>query len=96
MGSSAATPEFLTRIAELLEDEDWGVRIAAAWAVESMGSSAATPEFLTRIAELLEDEDRDVRLAAARAVEAMLDIRLFRRGSTLTAERLATLTDPTR
>jgi len=95
MGSTAATTEFLSQIAKLLEDRDWYARDAAIWAVGKMGSTAATTEILSRIAKLLEDERWYVRDAAAEAVEAM-GIRLFRRGSTLTAERLATLTDPTR
>ena len=97
MGSSAAVPEILTRIAELLEDEDEYVREAAAKAVGGMGSSAAVPEILTRIAKLLKDEGLMVGLEAAVAFDAISrDCRLFRRGSTLTAERLATLSDPTR
>jgi hypothetical protein len=70
MGSSAAVPEILSRIAKLLEDEYWQVREAAARAVEKMGPLVA-PEFLTRIAELLEDEYWQVREAAVKVVGGM-------------------------
>jgi HEAT repeat protein len=95
MGSSAATQEILSGIAKLLEGGDEDVRKEAARAVGSMGSSAAVPEILSRIAKLLEDEDEYVRDAAVGAVEAM-GIRLFRKGRKFAAERLATLSDPTR
>jgi hypothetical protein len=71
MGSVAATPEFLARLAELLRDPNDDVRSAAAWAVGGVGGAAATPEFLARLAELLRDPNKYVRSAAAWAVEGV-------------------------
>jgi HEAT repeat protein len=68
LGSAAATPEILARLADLLRDTDRYGRRRAAEAVGKIGSAAATPKFLARLADLLRDTDRYVRWAAADAV----------------------------
>jgi HEAT repeat protein len=75
LGSVAATPEFLARLAALLHHQERNVRSAAAEAVAALGSVAATPEFL---AALLQNEARDVRAASETMRQCMrLGVRLF-------------------
>jgi hypothetical protein len=82
MGAAAATPDILSAIARLLQDEDADVRRAAAGAVRGMGAAAATPEFLSAITRLLQYEDWSVREAAVEAYRTMmqLGVRLFQKG----------------
>jgi len=71
IGDDAATPEFLTRIVELLNNRVASVRSSAAEVVARMGAAAATDEILERLAQLLRDGDRGVRESAANAVFRM-------------------------
>ncbi|RMF83597.1 MAG: HEAT repeat domain-containing protein, partial [Nitrospinota bacterium] len=67
----AATPEFLARLATLLQDPKWEVQQAAIEAVKAVGPAAATPEILARLATLLQDSKWWVRWAAVEAVRAV-------------------------
>ena len=68
LGPLAATPAFLSRLAEFLTDGNWCAREAAVEALRGIGPAAARPEFLTQLAEILRGEHSDVRAAAAEAV----------------------------
>ncbi|RMF84747.1 MAG: hypothetical protein D6736_18740 [Nitrospinota bacterium] len=78
---AAATPEFLARLATLLEDPREEVRAAATWAVGAVGPAAATPEILARLATLLQDPEGEVQRAAAWAVKNLQAqrVQIFRR-----------------
>ncbi len=67
MGESAASQA--SRIVDLLKDESWEVRSAAAEALGNMGESAASQA--SRIGDLLKDENSAVRSAAAWALVKM-------------------------
>jgi hypothetical protein len=68
MEERAATAPILARLAELMQDQSWWVRRAAAAAVGHLGAAAATAPFLARLAELMQDQGWLVRLAALEAV----------------------------
>ena len=68
LGVAAATPEILTRLADLLGDEDADFRESAASTVRELGEAAATPGILARLAGLLRDEHALVRQRAADAM----------------------------
>jgi HEAT repeat protein len=69
MGSAAAEPVILERLADLARDEErWR---EAALAIRCMGSAAATPELLLQLTFLLGDEEAGVRQAAARTLAGL-------------------------
>ena len=72
LGSAAATEPFLTRLAEMLDDENERVRAATIRAVEALGSAAVTgptgSRILARLAELLDNKDWPVWPVTVQAV----------------------------
>jgi HEAT repeat protein len=68
VGADAATPEFLERLAQLLQHASPPVRAAAAEAVEFLGPAAATPTVLQLLTERKTDGDPDVRFRAEEAL----------------------------
>src|SRR5262249_36014261 len=70
-GGTAATPEILAALAELLADADAAVRAAAARAVRHLGGAAATPMILSRLPVLLRDAHAQMRDNAGAALVSL-------------------------